>query len=88
MKALIGTLLLAATTATPLSAAQADAGPAGNVVTLITGDRVMVAGKGYHVTPGDSREVTFTGQVRGGHLYVIPSDAKPLIAKGLLDRRL
>ncbi|WP_219539785.1 hypothetical protein, partial [Nonomuraea guangzhouensis] len=26
--------------------------------------------------------------VRGGHLYVIPSDAKPLIAKGLLDRRL
>ncbi|MFI7709230.1 S8 family serine peptidase [Nonomuraea sp. NPDC049480] len=88
MKALIGTLLLAATTATPLSAAQAGAGPAGNVVTLITGDRVMVAGKGYHVTPGDGREVTFTGQVRGGHQYVIPSDAKPLIAKGLLDRRL
>ncbi|MEU6782613.1 S8 family serine peptidase [Nonomuraea angiospora] len=95
MKALIGTLLLAATAATPLSTAQTSAEPAGNsagsagnVVTLITGDRVMLAGKGYHVTPGDGREVTFTRQVRGGHLYVIPSDAGPLIAKGVLDRRL
>ncbi|MGW4958419.1 hypothetical protein ACWEPL_14435 [Nonomuraea sp. NPDC004186] len=32
--------------------------------------------------PGQDREVTFTGQMSGGHLYVIPSDARPLIAKG------
>ncbi|MEV0350304.1 S8 family serine peptidase [Nonomuraea sp. NPDC050680] len=87
-RVLIGALLLSATAATPLSAAQASAGPAGNTVTLITGDRVMVASKGYRVTPGPGREVTFTGQVQGGHLYVTPSDATPLIAKGVLDKRL
>ncbi|MFI0420554.1 hypothetical protein [Spongiactinospora sp. 9N601] len=26
--------------------------------------------------------------MREGHLYVIPSDARPLIASGVLDRRL
>ncbi|MEV6035724.1 hypothetical protein AB0L65_31510 [Nonomuraea sp. NPDC052116] len=29
--------------------------------------------------------MTFTGQMSGGHLYVIPSDARPLIAKGVLE---
>ncbi|WP_433254197.1 hypothetical protein ACQPYK_12085 [Streptosporangium sp. CA-135522] len=70
-----------------LSAQQPDAGKA-NGVTLITGDRVVVAGTGYHVEPGPGRQVGFMRQVRGGHLYVIPSDAGPLIAEGVLDRRL
>jgi subtilisin family serine protease len=59
-----------------------------NAVTLITGDRVVVTGKGHWVDPGPGRQVDFARQVRGGHLYVIPSDAMPLIAKGALDRRL
>ncbi|WP_433413877.1 S8 family serine peptidase [Microtetraspora malaysiensis] len=58
-------------------------------MTLITGDRVVVTGKSYRVDPGPGRrEVGFTSQVREGHLYVIPSDAQPLVAQGLLDRRL
>ncbi|WP_433216680.1 S8 family serine peptidase [Microtetraspora malaysiensis] len=58
-------------------------------MTLITGDRVVVAGKGYRVDPGPGRrDVGFTSQVREEHLYVIPSDAQPLVTKGLLDRRL
>ncbi|MEV8633806.1 S8 family serine peptidase [Streptosporangium sp. NPDC051023] len=67
-------------------------GPSGasgtNGVTLITGDRVTIAGRGYHIEPGPGRNVGFTRQVLGGHLYVIPSDARPLIADGTLDRRL
>ncbi|NBF00189.1 hypothetical protein FE391_43195 [Nonomuraea sp. KC401] len=59
-----------------------------NGVTLITGDRVVVIGKAHRVDPGPGRQVQFTSQVRDGHLYVIPSDAMPLIAKGTLDRRL
>ena len=58
-------------------------------MTLITGDRVVVTGHGHRVEPGPGRqEVGFTSQVREGHLYVIPSDARPLVAQGVLDRRL
>ncbi|MGW0201802.1 hypothetical protein [Nonomuraea sp. NPDC003201] len=57
-------------------------------MTLLIGDRVIVAGGGYRVEPGAGREAGFMGQVHGGHLYVIPSDALPLIAQGRLDRRL
>ncbi|WP_052424080.1 S8 family peptidase [Nonomuraea candida] len=57
-------------------------------MTLITGDRVMVTGQGHRVEPGPGRQVDFSIQVRGGHLYVIPSDAAPLLARGVLDRRL
>ncbi|MBE1591567.1 S8 family serine peptidase [Nonomuraea angiospora] len=59
-----------------------------NGITLITGDRVVVAGQGHRVEPGPGRQVGFSSQVRGGHLYVIPSDAAPLLAQGVLDRRL
>ncbi|MGW0198112.1 S8 family serine peptidase, partial [Nonomuraea sp. NPDC003201] len=84
--ALVITLLTAGTSLS--SATEPPAGPGDNAVTLISGDRVVVAGRNYSVTPGQDREVTFTGQMSGGHLYVIPSDARPLIAKGLLDKRL
>jgi subtilisin family serine protease len=59
-----------------------------STVTLITGDRVTVTGQRYRVQPGPGREVSFTRQVREGHLYVIPSDALPLLAQDVLDRRL
>ncbi|WP_237110058.1 S8 family serine peptidase [Nonomuraea sp. MG754425] len=57
-------------------------------MTLITGDRVVVTGQGHRVEPGPGRQVDFSSQVRRGHLYVIPSDAAPLLAQGVLDRRL
>ncbi|WP_329428144.1 S8 family serine peptidase [Streptosporangium sp. NBC_01495] len=57
-------------------------------MTLITGDRVVVTGNGYRVEPGPGRQVGFMKQVREGHLYVIPSDARALVTEGVLDRRL
>ncbi|MEW1722009.1 S8 family serine peptidase [Streptomyces sp. NPDC093109] len=64
---------------------------AGAVVTLITGDRVLMN------TDGDVREIRNAKgreSVRmsvsriGGNTYVIPSDARRLIARKALDRRL
>ncbi|MEV4062304.1 S8 family serine peptidase [Nonomuraea dietziae] len=57
-------------------------------VTLLTGDKVVVTGKTSRVQPGPGRQVAFTKQVVDGHLYVIPSDALPLVDQGVLDRRL
>ncbi len=62
-------------------------GTAGSV-TLLTGDRVVVAGKRFRVEPGADREVHFSSGYRNGHLYVVPSDAASLIAQGVLDERL
>ncbi|MFF4988194.1 S8 family serine peptidase [Streptosporangium saharense] len=77
---------LAATALIPTPPAPPDV-PAG--VTLITGDRVVVTGHGHRIVPGPGRqEVVLTSQVRDGHLYVIPSDAQPLVTGGVLDRRL
>ncbi|WP_206066387.1 hypothetical protein [Nonomuraea composti] len=50
--------------------------------------RVEVMRHGHPVIPASGREVTFTQQVRGGRLYVIPSDARPLLAAGSFDQRL
>ncbi|MBB5779266.1 hypothetical protein [Nonomuraea jabiensis] len=50
---------------TPSSATAPAAGPADRAVTLITGDRVVVAGRNYGVT---ARTVTFTAQMSGGRL--------------------
>ncbi|WP_283136879.1 S8 family serine peptidase [Rhizohabitans arisaemae] len=63
-------------------------------VTLVTGDTVTVrpgpADRPPHaeIKPGKGREVSFTQRWRDGHLHVIPSDALPLIGRGLLDPRL
>ncbi|TMR89067.1 S8 family peptidase [Nonomuraea basaltis] len=77
----------AAATPTPSPAAHAGTGTSSSV-TLITGDRVVVAGNGFRVAPGPGRQVDFTSQMHQGHLYVIPSDARTLVAEGALDRRL
>ncbi|MEU7739096.1 S8 family serine peptidase [Nonomuraea sp. NPDC049158] len=57
-------------------------------VTLITGDRVVVTAAGHRVEPGEGRQVHYSSQYRDGHLYIYPSDAHPLVAKGVLDERL
>ncbi|TDD08682.1 hypothetical protein E1292_11120 [Nonomuraea deserti] len=81
-------LMAATVVATPaVSAAQAPPA-AGEEVTLITGDRVVLTGSGHRVEPGAGRKVAFRSQVREGHLHVVPSDAEPLLAQGVLDRRL
>ncbi|MDN3242106.1 S8 family serine peptidase [Glycomyces tritici] len=62
-------------------------------VTLITGDRVVFDPANPRseprITPGEGRgDLDFHTLSHEGHLYVIPSDAQPLIDEGLLDRRL
>ncbi|MGW2222151.1 S8 family serine peptidase [Nonomuraea sp. NPDC001684] len=57
-------------------------------VTLLTGDKVTVSGRGHRVESAPGRRVRFSTQFRDGHLYVIPSDAFPLVSEGLLDDRL
>ncbi|MEU1725108.1 S8 family serine peptidase [Nonomuraea sp. NPDC005692] len=90
---LAGTLGMGATTGTGTADAgrtgpgQPRSGTAGSV-TLLTGDRVVVTGRSFRVEPGTAREVHFSSGYRDGHLYVVPSDAAPLVAQGVLDERL
>ncbi|MBQ1075040.1 hypothetical protein KBX06_17975 [Micromonospora sp. C31] len=71
--------------------APAPAGQSDHRVTLITGDRVTVSPDGARVTvtaaPGRAG-TRFTSHRAGGHRTVLPEDARPLVAAGLLDRRL
>ncbi|WP_199432798.1 S8 family peptidase [Qaidamihabitans albus] len=61
-------------------------------VTLLTGDRVVTGTEGRRVlriVPGEDRStVTFSTYQRNGHQYVLPSDAGPRVAAGVLDERL
>ncbi|MDF5756253.1 S8 family serine peptidase [Spongiactinospora sp. TRM90649] len=60
----------------------------------MTGDRVKLYAQGesgptYEIEPGPGREkVRFSAQERDGHLSVLPLDAAPLVARGLVDARL
>ncbi|GAA2285471.1 S8 family serine peptidase [Nonomuraea roseoviolacea subsp. roseoviolacea] len=82
----------AATPATPEAETPARAERPGDkptgTVTLITGDKVVVTAAGHRVEPGAGRQASFASQYRDGHLYVYPSDAQPLVARGVLDERL
>ncbi|GII86973.1 serine protease [Sphaerisporangium siamense] len=68
--------------------------PRAAVVTLVTGDRITLYAQGasgptYEIERGPGREkMQFTAQERDGHLSVFPVDALPLVARGLMDRRL
>ncbi|WP_212997298.1 S8 family peptidase [Winogradskya consettensis] len=58
--------------------------------TLITGDRVTVGADGQPVIergPGRAG-MTFVSSREGGHRFVVPADALPLLRDGRLDRRL
>ncbi|WP_157968662.1 hypothetical protein [Streptomyces geranii] len=58
-------------------------------VTLVTGDRVEVSGAAVAIEPGPGREaVGFQQLERDGHQYVVPNDARPLVAGGQVDERL
>ncbi len=61
-------------------------------VTLITGDRVVVAadgGKVVRIIRGKGREeVTIAVRREAGHVFVVPQDAQALLTAGRLDRRL
>ncbi|MFF8556347.1 S8 family serine peptidase [Streptomyces sp. NPDC015501] len=63
----------------------------GETVTLITGDRVFVDSRGRAggIQRAKGREdMPFFTETRDGRTYVVPRDARRLIADGTLDRRL
>jgi subtilisin family serine protease len=66
------------------------AGAKAEAITLVTGDRVELAGGTARITPGTGRQgIGFAEtQTRDGHYRVVPSDAMPLVASGKLDPRL
>ncbi len=81
----------AATTDGKRTGQERGAGGARTWVTLVTGDRVAVDAKGNPVAirPAEGRErIPVQVERRGGHAYVIPLDARRLISRGTVDRRL
>ncbi|ALG10262.1 hypothetical protein AOZ06_28225 [Kibdelosporangium phytohabitans] len=69
----------------PTAGAHADA------VTLLTGDQVFLGAQGNprYLRPGPGREhQDFSIYQAKGHSFVVPTDAMPLLAKGVLDERL
>ncbi|MGW1202351.1 S8 family peptidase [Streptomyces cyaneofuscatus] len=86
----------------PVSAQNSEAGPqppliaedlgaSGATVTLITGDRVLVDSRGRAggIERAKGREgIPFFTQTHNGRTYVVPRDARRLIADGTLDQRL
>jgi hypothetical protein len=85
----LGLVVGSAPGSTAAPADTAGGGSSGSV-TLITGDRVVVEGAAVRsVVPGpDRRKVAFSTFTTGGHVHVVPDDAKSLLASGKLDQRL
>ncbi|WP_232543940.1 S8 family serine peptidase [Streptomyces buecherae] len=81
----------AATTDGKRTGQERGAGGARTWVTLVTGDRVAADAKGNPVAirPAEGREhIPVQVERRGGHAYVIPLDARRLISRGTVDKRL
>ncbi|HWO61996.1 MAG TPA: hypothetical protein VNO31_18425, partial [Umezawaea sp.] len=75
----------------PASPSEVGAGGGAGSVTLLTGDRVFPGSRGSagYLRPGPGREaMRFSTFETEGHSYVVPEDAEPLLAKGVLDKRL
>ena len=75
----------------PAPAGELPRPPAGPIrtVTLLTGDKVRLAGDAVTVEPGPGRDMmAFRTHETNGHVSVIPIDAAPLLATGKLDPRL
>src|SRR5687768_3362598 len=70
------------------------AGPAraqAEAITLLTGDQVFLGTQGTprYLQPAPGRErQNFSVYQSKGHSFVVPMDAMPLLAKGVLDERL
>jgi subtilisin family serine protease len=90
--ALVLALSTAAVAGRPALAADngaANKGGAARTVTLITGDRVTLAGGAVTVTPGPGRAgIPMATSTAGGRTRVVPADALPLLHAGRLDERL
>ncbi|SBT88894.1 Serine protease, subtilisin family [Streptomyces sp. DI166] len=90
--------VLAVTTAVPAQAADdrptaptgsRAAADAGSVVTLVTGDRVLVTGDGAVALPGDDGRTPLVQTRRSGDdLYVYPESAVAALASGRVDEEL
>ncbi|MDY7088804.1 MAG: S8 family serine peptidase [Actinomycetota bacterium] len=73
----------------PAHAAGKPAGAPVRTVTLITGDRVTLAGDAVTVTPGPGRSgIPMATSTAGGRTRVVPADALPLLRADKLDARL
>ncbi|GAA0794637.1 S8 family serine peptidase [Spirilliplanes yamanashiensis] len=73
----------------PAAPASTTAAPAGAGVTLVTGDRVRLAGDRVVVEPAKGRErIGFARWTSRGDTYVVPADALALTGAGRVDRRL
>src|SRR5690349_9269774 len=70
--------------------ASAAPAPADRVITLVTGDEVVLTGSSrVAVRPGPGRsDVSFLQQTGTPDVSVVPSDAAPLLRDGRLDPRL
>lgn len=76
--------------ATSAQAAPATAGPGAapaDVITLISGDEVVVNEKGELVRVEGRPGMTFAQYVQNGHQYVVPADAVGAVAQNRIDKR-
>ncbi|WP_377506873.1 S8 family peptidase [Micromonospora vulcania] len=86
-------LVAAGLTAHPAQAQEKPEAPVSGspgTFTLITGDRVFLSADGdLEIQRGPGRAaIWFVSSREGGHQYVVPVDALPLLQDGRLDRRL
>jgi hypothetical protein len=92
IRTVVATAILCGATAASGQADTVTDGGNGQVVTLVTGDRVLLGALGStRVTPvaGEGRAGThFSIRQQGDHTYVIPSDAARLVTTGQLDLQL
>jgi hypothetical protein len=95
---LIPIVITVLTLISPVAFGAEEESPGQRTVTLITGDQVVVdsalppklnmqAGKGREHISFTTHSVPYAGGSKQ-HLYVIPDDAIPLLASGLLDKEL
>ncbi|MFD4642302.1 S8 family serine peptidase [Lentzea sp. NPDC058436] len=87
---LVATGTATGTTAVAQAQAQAEPGRGDRSVTLITGDKVELAGERVvRFVPGAGRgKIPVRTFVRDGHQHVVPADAIALVDNGKLDPRL